>query len=151
MDSFFSWFNFCQRRPPKKRRTRNTPPIPSSPPPPPPPLSISQSDTFIHASTIVDDLEKVLLLNENDSLVEESCDSPVSAVASAKLLRITLLARGITRNERDIRMRYVTVACERLFVILDAMKPVDVTARETRRALLQRLLKAEKMAEDKVQ
>ena len=146
MDSFFSWFSFCQRRPPKKRRTRNTQSIPSPLPPPP----ISQNAVFIHASTIVDDIEKVLLINNDDTLVEESeldCDSAVSAIASANLLRITLLARGKTRNDIDVRMRYVTVTCERLFLTLDALQPIDVLARETRRALLQRLLKAEKMAE----
>ena len=156
MDSFFSWFSLCRRQPPKKRRTRNAPSIPSPPPLPPP---LSQNAVFENVSIIVDDLEFLLVNGASDddgeSLIESKLErdnqSAASAQTSAAALRITLLARGTstlkTRHERDVRMRYVTVACERLFVTLDALKPIDVIARETRRALLQRLLIAEKNAE----
>lgn len=164
MESFFSCNSICRRNAAraaceaanKKRVPRRTV-YDSAPPPPPPPTAISQCEDLTFAAALVDDLEAVLKEDDGEVVAEGEGESDnggggsgggglATALAGAAALRITLLARG-TRLEREVRMRYVTVAAERLFNKLDSMNPIDASVREMRRVLLQRLLKAEKRAE----
>jgi hypothetical protein len=107
------------------------------------------------AAAIVEDCEVVLAEDaaaqkfSGDDVPPPTAATPTghsAAVDGAARLHITLLSRG-RADERDVRMRYVNVAAERLFVFLDAMQPVDESVREARRCLIKRLLAADKCAE----
>jgi hypothetical protein len=165
---FSSWLPCCRRAsaPPVARRDAEQHgnlsfkiPSPSGPAPPPPPTAASQGLDLSAAAAIVEDCEFVLAedaaaqqqVSGDDALLPAPALSPPAshsaAVEGAAHLRIVLLGRGARAGERDVRMRYVNVAAERLFVFLDAMQPVDESVREARRCLIKRLLAADKCAE----